>query len=293
MSLLTIYCNVLTGLLVLVKAAVKVAEVLRTYGGVGRARHQYVRHQGGSMRESIVEFLLCNITSISSDRNKVVKYCSGDLGPGSTASCEGETTYRGHPDFVLSHDEVTGTRRQGCQEREDIIWKADSQSAASYVHLLQPPFIGSFISLMILESAHSGFTISFNNSYLIGGFNDPTIFGHMICLRCRDSMVTVEIGFVIILVVNLFFICIQEGLGHFPTCTEELNRQQSFLVIAPYVLALVSMWIGHHSFFGDTWTSFQGKAYALVAASMGASVLGDTLIALTLVYYLHSKHTAR
>ncbi|KAL4071807.1 hypothetical protein J3A83DRAFT_4236527 [Scleroderma citrinum] len=63
----------------------------------------------------------------------------------------------------------------------------------------------------------------------------------------------------------------------------------SFLVIAPYVLALVSMWIG---FFGDTWTSFQGKAYALVAASMGASVLGDTLIALTLVYYLHSKHTA-
>ncbi|KAL4071815.1 hypothetical protein J3A83DRAFT_4400422 [Scleroderma citrinum] len=203
----------------------------------------------------------------------------------------------------------------------------DTQSAASYVRQLQAPLVGSFISLIfygiscvqtffyfqtypndrkllkwmvaviwILESVHSGFIISFNNSYFINGFSDPAIFEHIIW----DFMVNIEIGFIIILIVNLFFIWRVWMLSRRAWVIVLLL----FLVIAPYgvycqelvfltysilmpaVLASVSILIG---FFDNTWTSFMEHALAIAAASMGATVLADTLIASTLAYYLYSR----
>ncbi|KAL4075396.1 hypothetical protein V8B97DRAFT_2022353 [Scleroderma yunnanense] len=152
----------------------------------------------------------------------------------------------------------------------------DTQSLAAYAHALQDPFIGSFISLIfygvscvqtlfyfqtypddgiwlkILESAHSAFLISFNNSYLIVGFGDLVALDHIACLHHTRMFLYFELQFVVILIVNLFF----------------------------------------------TWRvwMFSRKAWAVcllvpLAVTMGAGVLGDTLMASILAYYLHSKRT--
>ncbi|KAL4076697.1 hypothetical protein V8B97DRAFT_1915580 [Scleroderma yunnanense] len=166
----------------------------------------------------------------------------------------------------------------------------DTQSAASYVRQLQAPLVGSFISLMILESVHSGFIISFNNSYFINGFSDPAIFEHIIW----DFMVNIEIGsyspiamwclLICYIPVKLLYLAsvdvIQKGLGHCPTFVSgncSICNRLSFNIDR------------RHSFFDNTWTSFMEHALAIAAASMGATVLADTLIASTLAYYLYSR----
>ncbi|KAL4076708.1 hypothetical protein V8B97DRAFT_2022007 [Scleroderma yunnanense] len=140
----------------------------------------------------------------------------------------------------------------------------DIQSLATYVHPLQAPLIGSFISLIfygvscvqtffyfqtypddhillkILESAHCGFMISFNNSYLIDGFGDLL------------TLAVISWYFVLILIVNLFFIW--------------------------------RVWV------------FSKKIWPVcilvpLTVSMGIAALGDTLMASTLAYYLHFKRT--
>ncbi|KAL4071803.1 hypothetical protein J3A83DRAFT_4371775 [Scleroderma citrinum] len=156
----------------------------------------------------------------------------------------------------------------------------DIQSLATYVHPLQAPLIGSFISLMILESAHCGFMISFNNSYLIDGFGDLLT----LAVISWDFVIDCEIGFVLILIVNLFFIWRVWVFSKkiWPVCI------LVFLVIARYALSSVPTWLAFHF---DNWSIFKDHAYVPLTVSMGIAALGDTLIASTLAYYLHFKRT--
>ncbi|KAL4076707.1 hypothetical protein V8B97DRAFT_1915589 [Scleroderma yunnanense] len=122
--------------------------------------------------------------------------------------------------------------------------------------------------LRILESAHCGFMISFNNSYLIDGFGDlltPQIIAW-------DFVVDLDIGFVLILAVNSFFIW---------RVWKCLARQPSGIYRDFSLCFHVDV----------TWKSFKDHAYAPLAVSMGVATLGDTLITLTLAYHLHSKRT--
>ncbi|KAL4072766.1 hypothetical protein V8B97DRAFT_348743 [Scleroderma yunnanense] len=129
------------------------------------------------------------------------------------------------------------------------------QAAAAYADLLQAPFIGSFISLIfygvscvqtfvyfqtypddhrllkwmvvviwILESAHSGFAIAFNNSWLVGGYSDPVVLQHIVW------------EFVIWML------------------SKKLVYFLKYSTLVPAVLALVSTLMG---FFDDTWSTFK------------------------------------
>ncbi|KAL4070284.1 hypothetical protein J3A83DRAFT_4241972 [Scleroderma citrinum] len=62
-----------------------------------------------------------------------------------------------------------------------------------------------------------------------------------------------------------------------------------FLEISRYVLSTASTSLAFHV--DVTWKSFKDHAYTPLAISMGVATLGDTLITLTLAYYLHSKRT--
>ncbi|KAL4071804.1 hypothetical protein J3A83DRAFT_2911308 [Scleroderma citrinum] len=178
----------------------------------------------------------------------------------------------------------------------------DIQSIAADVRSLQAPLIGSFISLIfygvscvqtlfyfqtypgdhillkcliaviwILESAHCGFMISFNNSYLIDGFGDlltPQIIAWF-CSHPRRELILYLASVVSrnVWLVNLLV----------------------FIEISRYVLSTASSSLAFHV--DVTWKSFKDHAYAPLAVSMGVATLGDTLITLTLAYHLHSKRT--
>ncbi|KAL4076704.1 hypothetical protein V8B97DRAFT_1485284 [Scleroderma yunnanense] len=106
------------------------------------------------------------------------------------------------------------------------------QTLSLYTHSLQGPLVGSFFSMLFygiscvqtffyyqtypddnkllknlvaiiwtIESVYTGLMISFNSSYVINGFSGLVGLNQIIW----DLLVTVETGFVVIFIVNLFF----------------------------------------------------------------------------------------
>ncbi|KAL4064292.1 hypothetical protein V8B97DRAFT_1317885 [Scleroderma yunnanense] len=187
----------------------------------------------------------------------------------------------------------------------------DIATLALYVHALQDLFIGSFISLIfygvscvqtffyfqtypddhmllkylvaiiwILESAHSGFVIAFNNSYLIEGFGDFTVITQI----NWPFVVNIEIGLVVIVFVNLFYVWRVWILSRKIWVVLLLF----FLTIIRFVLGSVSTML---ACINATWGLYQNDSYVLLGISMGLAAFEDTVIAATLAYYLHSKRT--
>ncbi|KAL4076670.1 hypothetical protein V8B97DRAFT_1479039 [Scleroderma yunnanense] len=124
--------------------------------------------------------------------------------------------------------------------------------------------------IWVLESAHSGFMISFNNHYLINRFGDFQALE----IISWDFMVDLNIGFILVLIVNskVWVVCLL-----------------AFLEIARYVLSTTPTSLVFHV--DVTWKSFKDHAYVPLAVSMGVATLGDILIASILAYYLHCKCT--
>lgn len=138
-----------------------------------------------------------------------------------------------------------------------------------------------FVALLwILESAHSGFTMAFNITYVIDGFGDLMAISDL----AWDAVVDYEIGFVIILAVNIFFIWRVWMFSRkvWAACL------LLCLSIARYVLGTYSAALG---FVYTTWASFQAPSYTLLGVTMGLGILEDALLALILAYYLYSKRT--
>lgn len=188
----------------------------------------------------------------------------------------------------------------------------NTTSLETYAHaLLQDPLIGSFFSLIlygvscvqtffyfqtypndslwlkclvaflwILESAHSGFTMAFNITYVIDGFGDLVAISNL----AWDAVVDYEIGFVVILIVNIFFVWRVWMFSRKVWAASLLLC----LSIARYVLGTYSAALG---FVNTTWTTFKDQSYTPLAVTMGIGVLEDTLLALILAYYLHSRRT--
>ncbi|KAL4071802.1 hypothetical protein J3A83DRAFT_2913375 [Scleroderma citrinum] len=190
----------------------------------------------------------------------------------------------------------------------------DTQSLAPYVYPLQAPFIGAFISLIfygvscvqtffyfqtypddhvslkclvaviwILETAHSGFAISWNNHYLIDRFGEIDALD----LIAWDFVVDCEIGFFITLLVNLLFIWRVWAFSKkvWPVCI------LLFLEISRYIMSTVTTSLAFHVYVN--WGTFKDHAYVALAVTMGVAALADSLIASILAYYLHSKRTQR
>lgn len=185
------------------------------------------------------------------------------------------------------------------------------QSLGSYARVLQGPLIGSFISILlygvscvltflyfqtypddhvwlkclvtiiwILESIHTGFLVSFNNTCFINGFGDLVVLRRI----PWDLLVSFEISFLITLIVNLFFIW---RVWRF---SKKIWAVGLLLLLSTtrYVIATVALSLGFHY---STWASFKDHAYALLAVALGVAILGDTLLALILAYYLRDKRT--
>ncbi|KAL4068820.1 hypothetical protein V8B97DRAFT_2056143 [Scleroderma yunnanense] len=148
----------------------------------------------------------------------------------------------------------------------------DIQSLTTIVRSLQAPLIGSFISL-IGEKTKCLYQIAVI-CYLIAGFGDLLTLQ----IIAWDFVLTtvevdLDIGFVLILVVNSFFIW----------RVWVRKSGSSALCISPVMF---------NSYECSTVHSFNITSTPL-AISMGVATLGDTLITLTLAYYLHSKRTQR
>ncbi|KAL4071844.1 hypothetical protein J3A83DRAFT_4236816 [Scleroderma citrinum] len=135
--------------------------------------------------------------------------------------------------------------------------------------------------IWVLESAHSGFMISFNNHYLINRFGDFQALE----IISWDFVVDLNIGFILVLIVNSFFIWRVWVFSRkvWVVCL------LAFLEIARYVLSTTPTSLVFHV--DVTWKSFKDHAYVPLAVSMGVATLGDILIASILAYYLHCKCT--
>ncbi|KAL4066915.1 hypothetical protein J3A83DRAFT_244545 [Scleroderma citrinum] len=48
------------------------------------------------------------------------------------------------------------------------------------INAFEDPLISYMWCFRILESAHSGFAIAFNNSWLVGGYSDPVVLQHIV-----------------------------------------------------------------------------------------------------------------
>ncbi|KIM64657.1 hypothetical protein SCLCIDRAFT_613265 [Scleroderma citrinum Foug A] len=136
--------------------------------------------------------------------------------------------------------------------------------------------------IWIVESVHTGFLISANNSYLINGFGNLVLLTQI----SWDLLASFEISFVVMFIVNLFFtwrvwvFCKKV----WAVCL------LLFLSIARYVMATVSIALG---FYYSTWASFKDHAYLPLTITLGVAVFGDASMALILAYYLHEKRTER
>ncbi|KAL4079189.1 hypothetical protein J3A83DRAFT_1044465 [Scleroderma citrinum] len=121
---------------------------------------------------------------------------------------------------------------------------------------------------------------AFNNSYLIEGFGDFAVITQI----NWPFVVNIEIGLVVIVFVNLFYVWRVWILSRKIWVVLLLF----FLTIIRFVLGSVSTML---ACINATWGLYQNDSYVLLGISMGLAAFEDTVIAATLAYYLHSKRT--
>lgn len=186
-------------------------------------------------------------------------------------------------------------------------------SPESYGRALQGPLIGSFFSILLYgvscvqtflyyqtypddhvrlkclvaiiwttESIYSGLVISFNNTCFINGFGNLVLIDRI----PWDLLVSSELSFFTIFIVNLFFV------WRVWIFSKKIWAVGLLLLLSTirYAIATVSIALGFHY---SSWESFKDHAYVLIAITMGVAILGDTVIALSLAYYLRDRRTPR